>query len=384
MIATLDRNSALVLGKVSRSGLKLEWQGQSIRLDQDGRWCSYRNGRHFYRRCVDGEVVLHQGDEGLIVCDAIAASQVLDEVHHLIRQLLNQLDNPENFHLGAGVLSDVKKILALGLHCDGAYYQDQKLLFDQVYPEPVSILPPDRYRDLVVQPAIGCPSRECTFCAFYRDRPFRILSADEFDRQIDGLRQLLGKSISGRDGIFLGSANGMVLSQRRMMQFLARIQRVFGVPRRGIASFYDPYHSPVRSLGQWQSLRGEGLRRVVIGLETGFPSLREQLGKSPSLNLLYQSVALLKQAGINIGVTVLVGAGGKALGQHHVQQTVEVLKALPLSPDDLVYLSPLKTEGLNIEPQWVDGQMASFRSQLGAIGRAKALDYQMNRFRYYS
>jgi radical SAM superfamily enzyme YgiQ (UPF0313 family) len=40
--------------------------------------------------------------------------------------------------------------------------------------KPVSILPPDQYLALVVQATEGCSYNECSFCTFYRDRPFRI------------------------------------------------------------------------------------------------------------------------------------------------------------------------------------------------------------------
>ena len=47
--------------------------------------------------------------------------------------------------------------------------------FRQIY-KPVSILPPDQYLSIVLQATEGCSYNRCTFCTFYRDRPFRIKS----------------------------------------------------------------------------------------------------------------------------------------------------------------------------------------------------------------
>ena len=119
--------------------------------------------------------------------------------------------------------------------------------FEAAYPEPVVILPPDRYQDLVIQPALGCPHGECSFCAFYRDRAFRILSDPEFERHLEGIQTLLGSAIGLRDGIFLGSANALAIPQPTLIDRLRSVAKQLGPRKRQVAAFWDPDHSPTRT-----------------------------------------------------------------------------------------------------------------------------------------
>ena len=51
----------------------------------------------------------------------------------------------------------------------------------------IPILPPDQYLALVVQATEGCSWNKCTFCAFYKDRPFHIKHEAELRSQSQGL-----------------------------------------------------------------------------------------------------------------------------------------------------------------------------------------------------
>ena len=52
-------------------------------------------------------------------------------------------------------------------------------------------------------------------------------------------------------------------------------------------------------------------------------------------------VRLLKEAGIHVGVIVLLGAGGAEFAEAHVRETARVLNELPLTRADFIYFSPL-------------------------------------------
>jgi radical SAM superfamily enzyme YgiQ (UPF0313 family) len=78
---------------------------------------------------------------------------------------------------------------------------------------------------------------------------------------------------------------------------------------------------------------------VYVGLETGDPGLLAWLGKPGSPQDAGDLVGSLHEAGIAAGVIVLLGAGGERFAEAHVTATTEVLAAMGLGPDDLVYFS---------------------------------------------
>ena len=357
------------------SGYKFEHPQSetTIRLDFQGRWLSFRCGVHFYRRCMNGDVVCGKGEIPLHCSEKI---QLADKIVTTLSQWNQNWKGPNR----------VKLLLQTASGLDFNYYNHQAALYRAVYPEGVPILPPDRYGDLVVQPVIGCPNRACTFCAFYKDKPYKMLPSDQFAQHLLGIKALLGerclaKDGLAKDGLFIGSANAMALSQRRLMAYLQQIDACFDPFKRGIAAFADPDFSALRNASQWQELANAGVNRLVIGLESGWGALRGRLGKSADLTRVCRAVEDYKQAGISVGITLLAGACEAGQQQENVQRSGAFIKALGLERKDIVYLSPL--ESVNVDRKLRAQELRLMKQHLAVCSDAQIVPYQMQRFRYY-
>lgn len=211
--------------------------------------------------------------------------------------------------------------------------------FAAVY-RPVSILPPDQYLALVLQATEGCSYNRCTFCDFYRDRPFRIKSADELRAHIAAVRAFFGPAIALRKSLFLADANALVAPMGRLHAWLDVIEAEGVLPRSGIFSFIDAFDVHRKSLADWQELAGRGLRRVYIGMETGDDALLRFLRKPGTAADVIEAVRLIKQAGIAASVIIMTGIGGEAGAAAHESATIAALNAMPLTAGDIVYFSP--------------------------------------------
>ncbi len=373
-----------VKARVTAFDLKLEMPGEiSIRIDGEGRWCTFRRGYHFYRRTMDGQVVKRRAERTEILDDSSA-----EAVHREIGDVLSRSIRQIRSGSGALVLSGddpTRTALACALEKSASWtpedYAGETVRFEQAYPEKVPILPPDRYRDLVVLPATGCPNGACSFCAFYRGRGFRPLSSQAFEKHLFQVKRLFGKAGAGRNGVFLGSANALALSQKRMLHIQEMVNAVFGSRKRGIAAFYDPEYAPQRSVRDWVELAGLDLTRLVIGLETGLPKLRNRLGKKAHPDLVARAVGDLKRGGIQLGLTILLGAGGPISATAHREATVSFVQDLSLDDRDLIYLSPL--EG-SLEPDLMEEESIRFRLELKSRTAAKVMPYHMEHYHYYS
>ncbi len=234
--------------------------------------------------------------------------------------------------------------------------------FHQTY-LPISILPPDQYQALVLQATEGCSFNTCTFCALYRDRPFRIKSLSAFQAHVAAVLDFFGPGVSMRRGIFLADANALIIPQHRLLPLMTFIHQTFSLlpehlssrerrarmaqdplAKTGVYAFVDGLSAERKAVSDWEALRGLGLRRVYIGLESGHEPLLAWLHKPSTAAEMVDAVRRMKRAGLHVGVIVMLGVGGHRFDAGHVRDTAAALNAMPLDGDDIIYLSPFQPD----------------------------------------
>jgi len=206
----------------------------------------------------------------------------------------------------------------------------------------VGILPPDQYLALVIRGTEGCSWNGCTFCGFYRDVPFRRKTAEEVRVHVAAVREYFGESIALRRSVFLGDANALCLGHEHLLPIFEILATELG--GRPVYSFVDVATGRRKSAAEWRAYEALGLRRVYVGLETGDPELLAWLGKPGSPDDAIDLVETLHEAGVGVGVIVLLGAGGERHADRHTARTAEVLAAMTLQKDDLLYFAELVSD----------------------------------------
>jgi hypothetical protein len=238
--------------------------------------------------------------------------------------------------------------------------------YRRAYAGGVGILPPDQYLSLVVQVTEGCSWNACTFCDFYRHTQFGVKSPERLDAHLRDLRDFFGASGALRRFLFLGDANALCVGHDRLLPLIERVASAFpvapagleGAARRAwvaerperkdaISSFVDVYTGARKSVADLREYARLGLRRVYVGLESGDPDLLAWLEKPGTAEEAQQLVSTLHEAGIAVGIIVLLGAGGERFFETHAARTARVLARMGLGPRDLLYFSDLvETEDL--------------------------------------
>jgi len=306
----------------------------SYSFDLAGRLIGAYAGGLNYRRSLDNRVLAKwSGPDGTRQRRWLAA----DEARRFLTAVYDLADR------AARAIGDPRLVVLQGW--DSAALAADAEHFAAVY-RPVSILPPDQYLALVLQATEGCSYNRCTFCDFYRDRPFRIKSADELRAHIRAVRAFFGPAIALRKSLFLADANALVAPMARLRAWLDVIDaegvllQSGGFPQGSIYSFIDAFDVHRKSLADWQELAGRGLRRVYIGMETGDDALLRFLRKPGTAADVIEAVRLIKQAGIAASVIIMTGIGGDTGAAAHESATIAALKAMPLTAGDIVYFSP--------------------------------------------
>jgi len=226
--------------------------------------------------------------------------------------------------------------LATIVAMDGAALRDDTARF-LAASGPVGILPPDQYLALVVRVTEGCSWNACAFCRLYRDVSFRWKRPDELVAHLAALRAYFGPSIALRRSVFLGDANALCLARDRLLPLVEAVAAQ--LPGAPLFSFLDAWTGQRKTAAEWRDYAALGLERVYVGLETGDPGLLAWLEKPGSPQDAVDLVGALHEAGIAAGVIVLLGVGGERFADAHVAKTAEVLTAMNLGAEDLVYFS---------------------------------------------
>jgi len=314
-------------------------------FDREGRLTGgFLDGKNYRRSMTNAIMQKYFAEDGAKVRRFLAYEErkhLLEDISARVARIREQFSPPEQAELCAWL----DRILTW----DFDRLEAQREAFYAIY-KPVTILPPDQYRALVLQAAEGCSWNRCTFCSFYRDRRFRIKSPPEFQQHARQVKAFLGEAIRLRRSIFLADANALIIPQPRLRELLDLVHAEFPLDRphagagyqlEGIYAFLDIFGAEKKSLADYQELRAYGVRRIYIGLETGDAALFNLLNKPGSPAECIEAVHTIKAAGINVGIILLVGAGGARFARQHIDNSIAAIAAMQPGPGDLIYLSPL-------------------------------------------
>jgi len=341
-----------------------------VTFDRAGRWLgAFLDGKN-YKRGIDNRVMekwAQKSAEGFKVRyrrDLVGDDKkgLVNRIQGLATRVLQAMragrcQVAEGEHPDPALWSEAEDWLARVVVWDHDRLEAERERFLRVY-KPIPILPPDQYLALVLQITEGCTYNRCTFCDFYRGRPFRIKPLAEVREHIVQVKELFASSMGLRHVIFLADANALVAPPDYMKEVFILINQSFDIVPpdlspaatvawrrthpywfRGIYSFLDVFTGHHKGVEDFRTLHQLGLQRVYIGLETGDPDLLAFLNKPGSPQHATELIQMLLEAGVHVGVIVMVGVGGERFSRSHVEKTVQVVNSLKLGRDDLIYLS---------------------------------------------
>ena len=314
--------------------------------DRAGRLYSAWSDGTTLRRGLNGHI-LAKGHEdsapGPALLDPTRTDAAVDDAAALARRLLEAVDaglwrwaeSP-----GPAVLANLKDALAAAARFTAGAARADAARFAEVY-APIGMLPPDQYLALVLQATEGCSFNTCTFCGLYGER-FRIRGPAEFRDHIARVRRYLGRSIGLRGrSIFLGSANALAVPMAHLVPLVEAVASEFDANARGIFAFLDAFSGARKDAADYRVLGDLGLRRVYIGLESGHDPLLAFVRKPGTSADAIAAVRAIKDAGLHVGVIVMIGLGGDRFAGAHAADTAAALNAMDLGAGDLIYFSNL-------------------------------------------
>jgi radical SAM superfamily enzyme YgiQ (UPF0313 family) len=215
--------------------------------------------------------------------------------------------------------------------------------------EGTCIRPPSEAFSILLQVTVGCSHNKCTFCGTYKDKRFNIKD----DKIILSDILFASKYMKKQDRVFLMDGDSLIIPQKRLMWILDRIKEHLPWVKR-VGAYANTKGIKMKSLEELIQLKENGLGILYLGVETGDDELLKEIRKGTSAQHLINMGRKVKEAGIKLSVTVLLGIAGRKRSLQHAKATGELLSAM--DPNYVGALTVMLISGTPLHDDFISGK----------------------------
>ncbi len=170
---------------------------------------------------------------------------------------------------------------------------------------------------------MGCSHNKCTFCGTYKGERFRIKD----DRVIDADLDYASKHLSFLSRVFIADGDALIMPQKRLVALLEKIREKMPWVRR-VGLYGNAKSVLLKQPEELVRLRELGLGIVYLGLESGDAQVLRDIRKGSSPERMTEAGRRVREAGIKLSVTALLGVAGRDRSLEHARATGEILSAM--------------------------------------------------------
>jgi radical SAM superfamily enzyme YgiQ (UPF0313 family) len=230
--------------------------------------------------------------------------------------------------------------------------------------EGMIIRPPSEAHSLLLQITVGCSHNKCTFCRAYKGVKFRIKDFSEIEEDI-----LEASSYGSIDRVFLCDGDALIVPQKKLIPVLESLNRNIKNLKR-IGTYANAKSILRKTPDELRKLNELGLKIVYLGVETGDETLLKNINKGVNYEQMVVAGRKIKDAGITLSVTVLLGIGGKEKSMVHALNTAKILTEI--DPDYVGALTVMIVPGTSLHDEYMSGTFElpdtfGFLRELGII-----------------
>jgi radical SAM superfamily enzyme YgiQ (UPF0313 family) len=194
------------------------------------------------------------------------------------------------------------------------------------------IRPPSEAFSIILQVAVGCSHNKCTFCGTYKGKRFKIKPESIVMKDID----FAAHYCTHQRRVFLTDGDPLILPHEKLLSLLRTIRsRLPWVTRIGL--YANAKSVRMKKLDELKVLRENGLGIVYMGVESGDDTTLKKIRKGASAEGIVAAGKKVRESGIKLSTTVLLGVAGRERSQIHAEKTGKVLSAM--DPDHVGALS---------------------------------------------
>ncbi len=203
---------------------------------------------------------------------------------------------------------------------------------------PEILRPPSEHASYYLPLTSGCSNNSCTFCG-YCFTTLSLRDLEEVKQEIDAMSLFMNRGIwvQGQpnivyailqdwDGrrVFLQDGDALVYPYPKLLEALQYLNKKFPNLER-IASYATPQDILRRSVEELKALKEQKLGILYMGVESGDDEVLKRIKKNATHDEMVEAGKKVKEAGILLSVTVILGLGGIKGSARHVSETARIL-----------------------------------------------------------
>jgi len=233
---------------------------------------------------------------------------------------------------------------------------------------PEIIRPPSEHDSYYLPLTSGCSNNSCTFCNFSFTN-LGIRDLEDVKQEIDAMSAYVNSRMlmpgqprivyyilqewNGKK-VFLQDGDALVYPYPKLLAALQYLNRKFPKIQR-IASYATPQDILRRSVDELKALREQKLGILYMGVESGDDEVLRRIQKSATHDQMVEAARKVKEAGILISVTVILGLGGVKGSEKHVAESARILTEM--DPDFAGALTLTLIPGTALYKEWERGEI---------------------------
>jgi radical SAM superfamily enzyme YgiQ (UPF0313 family) len=185
------------------------------------------------------------------------------------------------------------------------------------------IRPPSEADSILLQVTVGCSRNKCTFCGTYTGERFKIKPEPVIMEDI----AFAATYCRRQRRVFLCDGDALVIPQKRLLNILSEIRKQLPwVTRTGL--YANAKSINLKTSGELKELKANGVGIAYMGLETGDDITLKNIKKGASSDFMIAMGKKIRDAGIKLSITVLLGIAGRERSTIHAEETGKVLSAI--------------------------------------------------------
>jgi len=210
------------------------------------------------------------------------------------------------------------------------------------------IRPPSEAYSQLLQVTVGCSHNKCTFCPAYKRKKFRIKNFDEIQEDI-----LESGRYNRIDKVFLCDGDALIIPQGKLIQIMESIRTHIRGNKR-VGTYANAKSILRKTVAELTELKKLGLGIVYLGVETGNSALLKKIEKGVTYEQMVQAGRRVKEAGISLSATVILGLGGEEKSEEHARDTARILT--DIDPDYVGALTLMLVPGTPLYDEYMRGK----------------------------
>jgi radical SAM superfamily enzyme YgiQ (UPF0313 family) len=234
------------------------------------------------------------------------------------------------------------------------------------FERPEIIRPPSEHASYYLPLTSGCSNNSCAFCA-YSFTNLGIRDLQEVKNEIDAMSLYMKSraTVPGQpdivyailrrwDGkrVFLQDGDALVYPYPRLLEALQYLNGKFPSLER-IAGYATPQDVLRRSAAELKALEELKLGILYMGVESGDDEVLKKIKKGATHAEMVEAAARVREAGILLSVTVILGLGGVQGSRRHAMETARILTEM--DPDYAGALTLTLIPGTPLYQEWEQG-----------------------------